>query len=80
MKNNIIKILEKYEYKLVENAPVENTGFALIFEGPILCNTKYSEMFQELSVISEELEVMMFQVDDNTVLFAVFAESLELLK
>lgn len=78
MKNKIIEVLNKYEYKLVEDVPAEESenGFALIFEGPILTNSGYSELIGELAEISEDLEFMMFMVDEDTMLFAVFSENL----
>ncbi len=79
MKKEIIELLNKYEYKLVEDVKTEENeeGFALIFEGPILTNIGYSELIAELAAISDELEFMMFMVDEDTMLFAVFSENLK---
>jgi hypothetical protein len=69
MKDNIIKVMDKYDFKL---SIEEDNG--LMFEGPMSTKEQLNALTEELFAISKDLDLMVFQIDDTTLMIAVFYE------
>lgn len=69
MKDKIIKVMDKYNFKL---SIEEDNG--LMFEGPMSTKEQLNALAEELFAISKDLDLMLFQIDDTTLMIAVFYE------
>lgn len=69
MKDQIVKVMEDNDFTL----SIEEDG-GLIFEGPMIAQTKLDAIIEQLFAISKDLDIMLFQVDENTLMLAIFYE------
>jgi len=69
MKDKIVDVLEAYEFKMT----IDEDG-GLVFEGPMVNQDTLDEIAGKLFSISNDLDLMLFQIDDNTLMIAVFYE------
>lgn len=67
MKNQIIKVMEEYNFKL----GIDEDG-GLIFEGAMINRTTLDQLSEKLFAISKDLDVILFQADADTLMIAVF--------
>lgn len=69
MKDRIVKVMDKYDFKL----SIDEDG-GLVFEGPMITQEQLNKLGDELFAISKDLDIMLFQVDDKTLMIAIFYE------